>query len=76
MGVEETDQNELNSVEVAAHLPLPESTSTILMQPIGSSASSEMPITDDQEDKHSSSLPPVDQGFGAWSFVSNQILSI
>ncbi|PVG01317.1 MFS general substrate transporter [Serendipita vermifera] len=60
---------ESDSVKVATRVPLPDSTSTVLLRHTRSSVDSETPVTNNQDDRHSTSLPPVDGGFGAWSFL-------
>jgi hypothetical protein len=59
-----------NSTEMATQLPLPESTSSILLQEIRSSEISEAPLASEQgTNRNVSALAPVDGGFGAWSYV-------
>jgi hypothetical protein len=65
-----------NSIETATHIPLPASTSTILLQNMGSSVTGDAPLANDQDhNRNISSLAPADGGFGAWSFVRHLSVS-
>ena len=61
----------VNVMDVATHCPLPPSTSTIFTIPVTSP--SETPAlsgSQNEINRNTSELAPVDRGFGAWSFVS------
>ncbi|PVG01314.1 MFS general substrate transporter [Serendipita vermifera] len=59
-----------NSPEIATNVPLPDSTSTIMLQTIRSASTSEVPLGDDPHiTANISSLAPVDGGIGAWSYL-------
>ncbi|PVG01313.1 MFS general substrate transporter [Serendipita vermifera] len=58
------------SMEITTSVPLPESTSTIFLQNIRSSETSDAPLANDQDvTTNVSSLAPVDGGIGAWSYL-------
>lgn len=65
--------NNLESVELALQIPLPTSSSTLDLNSRSVSVvlQSDIPSVDSVASIHrnQSSLPPVDRGFGAWSFV-------
>ncbi|CAG8707755.1 223_t:CDS:1, partial [Acaulospora colombiana] len=65
-----------DSIEIATSMPLPESTSTILLQNLRSSETSGPPLAHDNEAATNvSALAPVDGGVGAWSYVCNPIIT-
>ncbi|KAJ4465336.1 hypothetical protein C8R41DRAFT_781895 [Lentinula lateritia] len=66
--------NNLESVELALQIPLPTSSSTLDLNSSSVSVvlQSDIPSVDSVASIHrnQSSLPPVDRGFGAWSFLT------
>lgn len=57
------------SIELAVHTSLPASTSTVFEYPDDQLVAPDAPL------RNESALPPVDEGFGAWSFVCSARLN-